>query len=327
MELFLQFLGTLRETLKIFFKNGKLMASITLIALVLNSLLYLVQFFSIKILIGDSFKEQNLVLVSTPGSPEFTNVLIYFIPEFTNALIHSKQDLGTFIGVQWTYLAINSIFSLFLSTLTILGSAVIHEANDSITFKNLILKSLRSWKRTFVTLFYTIVGFSSMFFLFIFPLSLGVKTTTSYTFYAILVAIPFLISYLQMGIVWTLALVISVLEEICGLEAIRKAAQIVEGMKINGFLLNLVFTIIFSVVIQCIRWTGIPQPTEPFKLLIGYLVINSISCLVRTVWLVAYTLFYYQCKKTHGEEVDSQKSVEYSKIATKAPLLIGENIP
>ncbi|KDP34249.1 hypothetical protein JCGZ_07820 [Jatropha curcas] len=316
--LFSGFLGTLRETPKIFFKNGKLMASITLTTLVLYSLIYLPNIFSIKLLTRYLLKKEQLVLLSTPASPEFNTILF-----------HLKQDLGIFIEVQWTYLIISSVFSLFLSTVTIFGSAVIHEGKGSISFKNLLLKSLKSWKRPLVTWFYTTLlgsGFFCLFSLIVLPLALIVQTSTFYVF-LILLAIPASILYVHMSVVWTLALVISVLEEICGNEAIGKAAQIVKGMKIHGFLLNLIFTAIFSILAEGMRWIGIPEAMTSFKLIFGCILIISISCLVMIVRLVAYTLFYFQCKKTHGEEVELQVNVGYSKLATNASLLIGENVP
>ncbi|XP_055960667.1 uncharacterized protein LOC126668647 [Mercurialis annua] len=120
-----------------------------------------------------------------------------------------------------------------------------------------------------------------------------------------------------------MAFVISILEEISGVEALGKAAKIVKGMKIHGFLQNLIFIVIIGALIRGI-WFIKPGQAEGIEMIIGLLVINSTN-LVRMVFLVMYTMFYLQCKKNHGEEVKIlQDSVEYTNLLTTS--LVDEDI-
>ncbi|KAJ9162865.1 hypothetical protein P3X46_022607 [Hevea brasiliensis] len=318
-HILLEFVGTLGETQNIiFFKNGKLMTYITLLTLLINSLFYIFNIFSIKPLIRDFLTEQNLVIAATPGSPEFANIFI-----------NMKRDLGIFVGVEWIYLLVNSIISLFLATVTISASAMAFRGSKDMTFKTLLLRAARSWKRPCVTWFYTTLlctGYICLLLAILFPLSLIIQRPGP--LFSALHTVLFVVAsilYVYMTVIWTLALVISVLEEMYGIEALGKAAQIVKGMKIHGFLLNLVFITLSCVLVQGLRLISYEQPLAT-KVIIGFVVISFIS-LVRLVWLVAYSIFYYQCKKIHGEDqVELQENVGYTKIPTTAPIL-SENIP
>ncbi|XWS70903.1 hypothetical protein CRYUN_Cryun03dG0090000 [Craigia yunnanensis] len=109
-----------------------------------------------------------------------------------------------------------------------------------------------------------------------------------------------------------------IVEEKYGIEALAKAAQIVNGMKLRGFILNLLLTIVSSIFFQYLRLIMLKQ-SEAIRIVIAVLVVSSIW-MVRMFWYTAYTVLYYRCKKTHGEEVELQATdMEYTKIPT-APL-------
>lgn len=121
-------------------------------------------------------------------------------------------------------------------------------------------------------------------------------------------------------------MVVSVLEEKSGIEALGRAEQLVEGMKIKGFLLKLVFGTLYYVLLQLLRITISSKKSKATIVCIWLLVVNSV-CFVKMFSLTVFTIFYHECKKTHGEEVsETQGRVEYNKAASDMPL-INSNIP
>lgn len=299
------FLETLRETQKMFLKNRNLIASITSVSLLLYSVLLLCNFFSIKPLITDLLAKQSLLFITSPSAAEFTDVLLAI-----------RESLCTFAQVEYVFILAFSVISLFFSMATILASAITY-AEKTLPFKDLLSITVKSCKRTFITLFYVhlfIVGYVTLAWLFLFPMLLTSKLRAV----TLLLSILALIFYVYLDILWTLATVISVLEERHGIEALGKASQIVKGMEPHGFLLNLLFTVLSSTVFQGLGL--ISQKQSPvITIIIGLIVLNCI-CLIRMCWFIAYTVFYWKCKKIHGEEVELQGTTEYSSSAT-TPLI------
>uniref|UniRef100_A0A2P2MYK6 Uncharacterized protein n=1 Tax=Rhizophora mucronata TaxID=61149 RepID=A0A2P2MYK6_RHIMU len=164
--------------------------------------------------------------------------------------------------------------------------------------------------------------FFIMFFVFLIPIVLSVESLADNVVARDTLIVLASLPYVYFAVTWSLALVISVLEEKCGTEAIGKAAQILNGMKVTGFLLNLLFTIVFYIISQGLKAVH-ATPSTATQIFVGSLT-NFCLGLVIMFWLMAYTMFYYQCKKTHEEEAELQGIVEYAKLPT-APQ-IGENI-
>ncbi|XP_007014001.2 PREDICTED: uncharacterized protein LOC18589112 [Theobroma cacao] len=313
IPLIFDLLTLLADTYKIYLKNGRLMGFIAALVISLHTVLYLLNVFSVKSLITDLIAKQSHLIPTTPGTPEFTNLLI-----------GTQKDIKIYAGVEWIFLLIIAVASLFLAISTTHASALIH-GGKKISIKDLVLRAVRSLKRPFVTCFYiTLFGLGYIFLCLVtlLPLVLILGSEVTSSVFAIPLFISAMVFYSYLSVVWNLSLVISVLEETFGIEALGKAAQIVKGMKLQGFILNLLLTILPLLLSQCLRLITLKQ-SEAIRVVITLLLLNSIW-LARMFGHTAYTVLYYQCKKTHGEEVELQADMEYTKIPT-APL-INENI-
>ncbi|KAF5742867.1 hypothetical protein HS088_TW09G00928 [Tripterygium wilfordii] len=297
--------GILKDAYKIFCKNVKLMLSVALLSLSFNSVIYLSNIFSTTPLISDLFSKQSLLITTTPGSPEFASLLLSI-----------KEDIRIFVGVEWIFLIINFISAIFITTVIIFASAFTHNGK-ALSFKELLLKTLKAWKRPLVTWFYVNLlasGFLIIFIIILIPVFLVMDSPFKPSIVSIVLIVLVTVLYTYLAVVWTLALVVSVLEDKCGIEALGKAAQLIKGMKLEGFLLNLLFTILNSGLLQGMRF--IPGK-HPF--IVGLIIVNFIG-LLRMFWLMTYTVLYYDSKKTHGEGVEFQGSLDYVKVPT-TPLI------
>ncbi|KAI3472456.1 hypothetical protein Pfo_029576 [Paulownia fortunei] len=130
--------------------------------------------------------------------------------------------------------------------------------------------------------------------------------TTSFTF------------YLYLFVAWALAIVVSVVEERCyGMDALGKAAALVKGKRLHGFLLNICFNLVVLIIFQGYKMIlGNKVLVNPT---IYGLVVLNVSSLVKIFLVVAYTVLYFQCKKDHGEEIELHGSLQYTKLATDMP--------
>ncbi|XP_044464388.1 uncharacterized protein LOC123194943 [Mangifera indica] len=161
-------------------------------------------------------------------------------PEYANLHVAAHKDMRVFIGTEWILLLIASFMSFF-STATIFASAT--TKNGKIfSLKDLFFTPASSLKRPFLTLLYiTLFGQLSM------------------------------VTWL----LWTLALVVLVLEEGYGIEALEKAANIVKGMEMHGFLVNIAITILSFIVLEGFRLMNF-KDFAGVEVIIGLLILNSL---------------------------------------------------
>ncbi|XVE63427.1 hypothetical protein DITRI_Ditri07aG0019800 [Diplodiscus trichospermus] len=141
---------------------------------------------------------------------------------------------------------------------------------------------------------------------------------------ATVLSVPVTVFYTYLSVVWDLALVVSIVEGKMGIEALGKAAQIVKAMKLQGFILNLLLTIISLILMQCFRLISKIKQPEATQIVISMVAVslawmgclgNSIHCAL--LWM----------QENSWREVELQApDVEYTKIPTFAPL-VSDNMP
>lgn len=297
------FMAILGESLKNFLKHGKLMASITLLILSLRSLLFLANTFSIKPLLKDLITNATFLQLTTPGTSEFAKLVTAVL-----------QDLQVFAGLEWIFIVTIYVTSLFCAATTVLASGVTHRGID-ISIKELLLRVVKSWKRPFITWFYIALfelGYGFLTWATLIPLVLIFPDHVTFSAIIIFILAAVFLSYL--AVVWNLAFVVSVLEEKCGIDALGRAAELVKGLKLCGFFLNIVFGILSLVLIPGFRLVNSKQLTT-IRLSIVLLSVNC-SWLIRMFALMAFTVFYYECKNNQGEKEIG--SLEYTKLSTAA---------
>ncbi|XVF47743.1 hypothetical protein PTKIN_Ptkin03bG0135400 [Pterospermum kingtungense] len=309
-------LAVLADIYKIYLKNGRLMAFIAVLIISFHTMLYLLNVFSFTPFIKKLIMKQTYQLgITPPGTPQFTNLLTGM-----------ENDVKIFVAVEWIFLLITAMASLFFAVSTTYASALIH-CGKMISIKDLVSTTIRSLKKPLVTIFYItlfVFGYLFLCLITVLPLALilgGGQVTSSVS--GIVLKILATVFYTYLSVVWDLALVVSVLEDKFGIEALGKAAQIVKGMKLQGFILNLLLTILSLILSKCLSINS--KQSEAIRIFIAVLIVSSIG-MVRMFGYIAFTVLYYRCKKTHGEEVELEAAdMEYTKIPI-APLT-NENVP
>ncbi|KAM1172621.1 hypothetical protein TB1_022171 [Malus domestica] len=300
----LDFVGILRETLKLFLKNVKLMSCIIFLIISLSSILLVSNMYSIKPSLIDFTLNAALLSSTVAGTPDFNHLMVTL-----------KEDLRLFAGLEWLFISASCFASLFFTTASILASAVTYRGQD-LSVKELLSRAVKSLKRPFVTWFYITLldlGFYLFIIVFLLPLLL-IYATPAFSKTIFLLALVF---QAYLAVVWNLALVVSVLEEKSGIEALGKAGQLIKGSTLRGFFLNLLSGAFSLLVLYGWHKTGTTVKSLNAAT-ITLLLMNLISCFIRMSMLMIYTVLYHKCKETHGEELEMQGSTEYTKLATSA---------
>lgn len=266
--------------------------------------------YSLKPTITDMVIKASFLAATSPTSAEFASLVTAV-----------NYDFRLFLGVEWIFILGFSFTSLFFATASILASAVSYCGKD-LSIKELLPKAVKSLKRPFVTWFYITLldlGYFSFLFAFVLPLVLIFNLKLTISAFTIVACIIALVVRTYLAVVWNLALVVSVLEEKCGIEALGKAGQLIKGSKLRGFCLNLVLAFCSWGFFYLYQMDAKLMPAK--ALIIPLLFLNCFVCVIIMVSRMAYTVLYYECKASHGEELELQGRLEYTKVISATPLI------
>ncbi|KAJ0254256.1 hypothetical protein HA466_0107870 [Hirschfeldia incana] len=238
LNVLVEVVGILNESRKLFFKNKKLMFSVLVFPLLLNGLVYLFSVFAIKPEITNLIQESSLIPMMDPSTPEYFSHLMGIFDDFCQFVVSS-----------YIFAAVSSIINL-LSVLVIVHASALTHKDENVKIKDFPVLIFKPWKGPLVTSFYIVLfslGYWYLFLIVLVPFllmsdSLAVKSAALFILFGVFE------SYLV--IVWYISLVISILEESYGIQALGKAAKIVKGMKPKLFLLNLFFGLLSFVLVR-----------------------------------------------------------------------------
>lgn len=305
----MELLAILTDSMKLVSKNGKLMALIALFSLFFSSSLVCLLSFSTQSLVRAMFASIQQSLMPDPGSTNGG-----FDPAKSIHLLHQlRQDYAYLYALQLSFALVSSIVSFLSAISTILVSALSHDAKNS-SLKQLLSMMWATWANALITCFY-VSALSTAYFVavaaFAAPLWIYPDLPTSWL--SPLILVPSSILYLYLCVPWTVSMVVAVVEEdCCGMGALGKAAALVKGRRLHGFLLNVCYGLVFLIVFMCYAYS---QTRVAATLVIA----TAVSCLVKISMFVSYTVFYLRCKMQHGEnrdQVQLRPTLGYTKLST-----------
>ncbi|KAI3701637.1 hypothetical protein L6452_26867 [Arctium lappa] len=286
----LGFLGIIWESVKTTSRNRKLLVPILLLAFLSFSLL--------------EFSQEH---IQAPFIRDFVLQLAQH-PNMRHDLRH-KLDLITYRGalddileiiiVKHSTIAFSSITKLLFLIATVSSSYEAYTAKV-LGPVDMFLKIRTSWKRALLTNFYMILITLGIIFLYV--TSYGITTflvAKSWSFFfsrAITLSIP--VCYFYLSSLWMVSAVVSVLEEgFGGFKAIRRAAELTNGKRLQASLMMVPFliadgvffhlfrTLISYDLIRRTRWRAI-----------SICLSNGSGCLLKLFMFVVYTVFYHEQK-------------------------------
>ncbi|XP_050374568.1 uncharacterized protein LOC126792124 [Argentina anserina] len=278
----------------------------------LSSILLLINIFSVKPPLESFIVKATILVLSLTESGS---------PEFGYLLSSLKTDLRLVVGLEAIFILAFSFTSLIFAIPSILASGVTY-CGKNVSVKEVLPRVVKLFKRPFVTWFYIMLlhlGYCVFLTAFMVPLVVFSSHMFTLSSFSIIVLIVAVIFQAYLAVVWNLALIISVLEEKWGIDALGRAGQLIRGSMVRGFGLNILFGAFSVAVVYGLKKIS-DTAFSGSEIVIPLLILNSMS-LIRMFSLMAYTVLYYDCKETHGEELEMQESVEYTKVTAAASLI------
>ncbi|KAH7428789.1 hypothetical protein KP509_09G017600 [Ceratopteris richardii] len=210
-------------------------------------------------------------------------------------------------------------FSL-LSTSAIVYSVACIYSEKITSYKKVLSVVPRVWKRLMVTFFWAIVimfmfGFLSTILVFILAAVFGLIFQGSEVVINVVVwtgMVGLLVGVIYLSCVWHLASVVTVLEENCGLGAMKKSLNLIKGKQFVAFCLFFMYFVLtfwiglgFRVLV--VRAMG---SSVVWRTFFGCLLILLMS-IVDLMGFVLQTVFYFACKAHHHESIDRLQLSEH----------------
>ncbi|EMS52950.1 hypothetical protein TRIUR3_05285 [Triticum urartu] len=132
------------------------------------------------------------------------------------------------------------------------------------------------------------------------------------------VAFLFLAIHVYISALWHLASVISVLEPLCGLAAMSKSRQLLQGRTRTAAVLvfsyfaicGLITGMFRSAVVKARGEEGSLDMSLAGRVGVGALLVSVLVC-VNLLGLLAQSVFYYACKAYHNQEIDRTALYEH----------------
>nr|XP_043619671.1 uncharacterized protein LOC122591468 [Erigeron canadensis] len=302
----------LKHLIKILPRNGTRMAVVTGVYIIVFPLFFVSNLSTIKPILTDLVSKALVLPSLDPQSLVFAQILVFV-----------QKDVKNFLSLELVFFLALILTSLFTQNAVILltGSSY----NDKkISQEDLMLRAPHSLFRLFVTSFHvTLLKIGFLFFGFV-TLMVSTAMLSEYKFVSKvifwLLVILFVSLYLHFSVVWVLSLVVSVLEECLGIEALGKAGRLLKGKKLDGFFFNVLINVLVYPLSHVLSKLTMVKESELFLTSFWLFLVMGCICLIITFALQAYTVLYFACKKNHGEEIELQGSVEYTKIPAVLPV-------
>jgi CDP-diglyceride synthetase len=293
----LNVIGILREAITILARNGKFMLQVMLTILFpfsfIGLLHYLLAGFFIE-RVEDSY-EKNSPL--------------------------GQKDVRTLIGLELAFFAAFFFVCFFGIMLTIHASASSYLGKN--TGLNDLISSIHyAWKKPLIT--WLCVSLFTLTYAVLAIVLIKLVSLLDPNSYAIYLWGWFLtilaaLFYLYLDASWTLALVISVLEnDSCGTKGLKRSEKLIRGRKIQGFLLMFILTALVVPIYVLLYVTATDDDDDdddelgPFAQFAFRFVATVLFCLSKFFVSVVFTVFYYECKQSEGERVVMELGVGYS---------------
>ncbi|KAF3439394.1 hypothetical protein FNV43_RR17671 [Rhamnella rubrinervis] len=307
--------GIYKESYKIITSWSKIFLQIAL-AFILPT--YLINFGNIQI--------SNAVFANTTLNQNATTTITTFnrtqqytvsgtaLPYNPYPNLFSSQCVSFWLFQAACFIA-GIIFSLFSTSAGIYTVARIHTGRE-VTFKKVMSAVPKVWKRLMVTFFCTFVAFAAytmgtmlIIFIIVFitisanPSSIpGLITGSLVTSVFVVV---YLVGFVYMTLVWQLANVVSVLEDVRGFKAMKKSKELLKGNMwvaiIAPFMLGIISLVVRSSFEKLVMNGWYIGTVDRF----GYGIVCSMLLIVLSLFgLVMETVLYFVCKSYHNENVD-----------------------
>ncbi|KAI3686101.1 hypothetical protein L1987_79771 [Smallanthus sonchifolius] len=227
------------------------------------------------------------------------------------------------------YFTLITVFSL-LSTATVVFTVASVYSDRDVVFRQVMKIVPQVWKKLLLTFVFIYIT------LFIYNVMNDVVTFISrsvfgYSIYGtVIILILYVLGLLYLTVVWQLASVVTVLENIRGFNAMKKGKMLVNGKKIVGmgiaFVLYGILLGLITVYQLFVEFGDeISGLATIWRVLIGILCVILLTMLF-LLFIVMQTVLYLVCKSYHREAVDKLGLLTFLSAYMAETVVYGEEI-
>lgn len=247
-------------------------------------------------------------------------------------LLHKLAKMGRneqrmdaeFVGlylVAVLYLIFVLALSLFATAAIVYSVACIY-TGKGISYMRVIRVVPKVWSRLMNTFLWAhiLLSFYYAAFMTLLLALLLIQETSGVSMTVLMVpsALVFNVFLVHFNLVWSLASVVSVLEDTKGVSAMKRSNILIAGKRLAGFYL---FCIYATCIIGMLGlFGGLAQRSKVGRLFLGVLLLVSWTA-VTLVAIVIQSIFYFVCKSYH------QESIDRSALSEKLDGYLGDYMP
>lgn len=307
---FLGFLGVYRESSKIILKWRKIFAQITLALILPLCVVFLSHSLVSHLLtsrIVDHEYDRDYALEGSQSYRDLSHVL--------------KKEWVAFWLTKLGYFIFVFIFSLLSTSAVVYTVACIYAAKQ-ITFKKIMSVVPRVWKRLMVTFLWTFVTFVAFFVVAVALLIGWVAIVRAFLVGSglaiamlVILLILYVVVFVYLTMIWQLASVISVLEDVYGRKAMVKSRRLIKGkmgMSVGCFLGVLLWSALVEALFECLVVLDLVQGIG-IRIAVGLICLLLLQMMV-LFDLVVQTVIYFVCKSYHHENIDKSSLSEHLEV-------------
>ncbi|OMO57187.1 hypothetical protein CCACVL1_25927 [Corchorus capsularis] len=312
---FLGFFGILKESSKIIFSWRKIFSQITLALILPLSFIFLAHIQISQFIFVDILRDQNALQNST-GTPPYSDKL--------SGTVSSKWV--AFWLFKAAYFIVFLILALLSTSAVVYTVACIYTGKE-ISFKKVMSVVPKVWKRLIVTFLWTfaivmIYNLVAVFCLLLPVLIIYMGFSNVGVAIFVILFLLYLAGLIYIAVVWQLAGVVSVLEDVYGIQAMKKSKALIKGKMGVALALFLLLILCFGGIQTLFQF----EVAFFWSLSVGMRILIGIVCLlllfnVILFGLVSKTVLYFVCKSHHHENID--KSI----LADHLEVYVGEYLP
>lgn len=309
---FLGLFGIYKEAYKIIFTCRKILSQITLALILPLSFIFLAHIeISHRLFWKIQYTEFRLHR-ATEGSQSYRKNSDLLSSEWTVYIL--------FKAAYFTFLL---VFSLLSTSAVVYTIASIYTGRD-VTFKKVMSVVPKVWKRLMVTFLIMFLAFFA-YHVIAFAISImivylivdGYLVVDGYAGPAlfIIVFILYIVGFVYMTIIWQLASVVTVLEDLYGVKAMMKSKDLIKGKvgvaSVIFFKLNLSL-----LVIQILFWDFVVdgRSLDTWKR-VGFGILCFLLLFKLILFgLVIQTIIYFVCKSYHHENIDKSSLSDHLEV-------------
>lgn len=309
---FLGFFGIFKESLNITSTYKKIFSQITLAIILPLSFIYLAHIEISELLFGKIANNEYALDRTQAGTPKYARLSNILSSEWT-----------TFWLFKIVYFLFFLILSLLSTAAVVYSIASIYTAKE-VTFKKVMSVVPKVWKRLMVTFFWNFLIVFAYNIVAILVLVLWVfltGPTVAGLVILVILLIVYFMGFVYINVVWHLASVVSVLEDVYGIQAMIKSRVLIKGK--SGLAISIFLLLILCFVglhmlyeLEVVAWDG----SVWGRVFYGVICFLLLSMLI-LFGLIIQTVIYFVCKSYHHENIDK------SLLADHLEVYLGDYVP